>query len=371
MKRFVFASLISLVALVGCNSPSASNKSNASAGGGGATAGGPPPVFSLAWSEYPSWSVFGVANKEGLLDKSEGGLGSIEKKWNVDIVLNQAEYDPCLSQYGANQADAVCITNMDILAPSLKRASVAILPTSTSVGADACIAVGINDIDGLKGKTTWGLEKSVSQYAFERVLELKGKNPKDFPFKNQDPGVAATGMQASQAEFQSIMVWNPFVMQTLRTRKESKVLFDSSSIPEEIIDMVVVGKDSLAKPGGTRFAYAIVDAYYAVNKLIADEKTRDKTLVALGEDFSKLGLEDMKTVVQQTKFYDTPDKALALFSGDTFRSKTMPMVADFCVKHEMCESQPSFGFGDAAKQLNFDLQFLTGIKEGITPEQVK
>jgi hypothetical protein len=53
----------------------------------------------LAWSEYPSWSVFGVADKEGLLDGKEGAQGSIEKKWNVDIVLNYAEYDPCLTMY--------------------------------------------------------------------------------------------------------------------------------------------------------------------------------------------------------------------------------------------------------------------------------
>ncbi len=364
--------LIALSFAVGCNpAPTSSESKPASTT---TTAGGTsaaPPSFSLAWSEYPSWSVFGVANKVGLIDKDPGKLGSIEKKWNVDIVLNQAEYDPCLSQYGANQADAVCITNMDILAPSLKRASVAILPTSTSVGADACITVGVSDIDALKGKTTWGLEKSVSQYAFERVLELKGKNPKDYTFKNQDPGVASAGMQNSQAEFESIMVWNPFAMQTLRLRKESKVLFDSSVIPEEIIDMVVVGKESLNKPGGKRFAYAVVDAYYEVNKRLADPKTRDATLVALGEDFSKLGLEDMKQVVQQTQFYDTPDKALGLFSGDTFRSKTMPMVAEFCVKHEMLEGQPSFGFNDDGKQLNFDLQFITGIKDGISPDQVK
>jgi ABC-type nitrate/sulfonate/bicarbonate transport system substrate-binding protein len=372
MKRTYLGLLIGVAALTGCTNGTPSNATKSPSGSSTtATPSGPAPSFSLAWSEYPSWSVFGVANKVGLIDKDQGKLGSIEKKWNVDIVLNQAEYDPCLSQYGANQADAVCITNMDILAPSLKRASVAILPTSTSVGADACITVGIKDIDGLKGKTTWGLEKSVSQYAFERLLELKGKKPNEFPFKNQDPGVAASGMQNSQPEFQSIMVWNPFVMQTLRTRKESSVLFDSADIPEEIIDMVVVGKESLNKPGGKRFAYAIVDAYYEVNKRIADPKTQDETLIALGEDFSKLGLEDMKKVVQQTRFYDTAEKALGLFAGDTFQSKTMPMVADFCVKHEMVEGQPSVGFGDESKQLNFDLQFLKGIKDGISPDQVK
>lgn len=358
--------------VAGCG-PSNDNAGKGAAGGnsGGGGASGKPPVFSLAWSEYPSWSVFGVADKEGLLDGKEGAQGSIEKKWNVDIVLNYAEYDPCLSMYGANTTDAVCITNIDILSPSLKRASVAIMPTSTSVGGDACIAVGIDSIEGLKGKNTWGLEKSVSQFAFERALVSKGMDPKDFPFKNQDPAVAATGMQASQADFQSIMVWNPFALQTLRLRKEAKVLFDSSSIPEEIIDMVVVGKEALSRPGGHRFAYAVLDSFYEVSKLIADSKTQDKTLVALGEQFSKLNAADMKLVLTQTKFYDSADKALALFTGDKFQKETMPMVAKFCVDHEMCESMPVFGFGDAGKQLNFDPQFLNGLKDGITPDKVK
>lgn len=376
MKRLSLRALTSasvaaacLMVVAGCG------PSNKNAAGGKSTVGNAsgdkPPVFSLAWSEYPSWSVFGVADKEGLLDAKEGAQGSIEKKWNVDIVLNYVEYDPSLAMYGSNTTDAVCITNIDILSPSLKRASVAIMPTSTSVGGDACIAVGIDSIEGLKGKNTWGLEKSVSQFAFERALIAKGMNPQDFPFKNQDPGVAATGMQASQADFESIMVWNPFALNTLRKRKECKVLFDSSSIPEEIIDMVVVGKEALGRPGGKRFAYALLDSFYEVSKLIADPKTQDKTLVALGEQFSKLNAADMKLVLTQTKFYDSTEKALALFTGDKFQKETMPMVAKFCVDHEMCASEPVFGFGDAAKQLNFDPQFLNGLKNGITPDQVK
>ena len=47
-----------------------------------------PPSFSLAWSEYPSWSVFGVAHDVAkLVDGAKGKLGPIETKWNVDIVL--------------------------------------------------------------------------------------------------------------------------------------------------------------------------------------------------------------------------------------------------------------------------------------------
>ncbi len=135
--------------------------------------------------------------------------------------------------------------------------------------------------------------------------------------------------------------------------------------------MVVVGKEALGRSGGNRFAYAIIESFYEVGKLIADAKTQDKTLVALGEQFSKLNAADMKLVLTQTKFYDSAEKALALFTGEKFQKETMPMVAKFCVDHEMCESMPAFGFGDASKQLNFDPQFLNGIKDGISPDQVK
>lgn len=329
-----------------------------------ASNGEPPPVFSLAWSEYPSWSVFGVAETNGLIDGAKGSLGEVERKWNIDIELKQLDYDPCLQAYGSSTVDAVCMTNMDSLAPAISRPSVGILPTSTSVGADACIVVGIDSIDALKGKETFGLERSVSQYCFERVLELNNQKPADFTFKNMDPGAAAQAMQLKDANISSIMVWNPFVMSTLRARTDSKVLFDSSAIPEEIIDMVVVSKDSLAKKGGKNFAYAIIETYYEINKLMADPKTSDQTLTAIGAKFSSLGLEDMKKVVEQTRFYKNADEALTLLKGDKFQKETMPKVVEFCVSHGIVEKAPSVGFGQADAQFNIDPSFLEAIKAG-------
>ena len=37
------------------------------------------PVYSLAWSEYPSWSVFGVASEKGLINGEKGKLGTLER----------------------------------------------------------------------------------------------------------------------------------------------------------------------------------------------------------------------------------------------------------------------------------------------------
>lgn len=348
-------------AVTGCDNSSSKPNENS---GSSSSSSAAPPVFSLAWSEYPSWSVFGVAETNGLLDGTEGGLGEMERKWNVDIVLKQRDYDPCLQEYGASTVDAVCMTNMDSLAPSISRPSVGILPTSTSVGADACIVVGIDSIEALKGKETFGLERSVSQYCFERVLELNNQMPADFTFKNMDPGAAAQAMQLKDANITSIMVWNPFVMATLRERSDSKVLFDSSAIPEEIIDMVVVSKDSLAKKGGKNFAYAIIETYYEINKMMADPKTSDQTLTAIGSKFSNLGLDDMKKVVEQTRFYKNADEALGLLKGDKFQKETMPKVVDFCVSHGMVEKAPTLGFGQADAQFNIDPSFLEAIQAG-------
>ncbi len=165
MKRFWWTTL-ALAVMVGCSSKSADKSAVSSGQPSGETRG--TPSFSLAWSEYPSWSIFDVASEQGLIDGTQGKQGELEKKWKIDIVLKAADYDQCIGFYGSNQADAVCITNMDILGPADGRPSVAILPTSTSVGADACISVSASNLDELKGKKTLGLERSVSQYAFER-----------------------------------------------------------------------------------------------------------------------------------------------------------------------------------------------------------
>lgn len=324
------------------------------------------PAFSLAWSEYPSWSVFGVAHEVKLIDGAQGKLGPIEQKWNVDIVLKEAEYDPCLTMYGAAQCDAVCITTLDALNPALSRPSAVILPTSTSFGADALIVPNtIRDVKQLRGKKVYGLAKSVSEYCFNRNLELLGENPTAYKFSNMDPGAAAVAFQQKQKDIEAIIVWNPFVLETLNKRPDARVLFDSTKIPNEIIDSVVVAQASLDQAGGREFACAVIDTFYAVNRRLADPATRDDTLVALGEKFSHLNLEAMKKVVQQTRFYATPKEALDLLTGAPLKSLTSRVV-DFCVKQEIVPSAPKIGYGTktdgAGAALRFDPSYVQAVE---------
>jgi NitT/TauT family transport system substrate-binding protein len=264
------------------------------------------------------------------------------------------------------------MTNMDSLNPSLSQTSVAICPTSTSIGADACIVIGIDNVQQLREQKVYGLAKSVSEYTFVRNLELRGEKEEDHKFTNMDPGAAALAMQTGSADHKAIVVWNPYVLQTLTTTPDAKVLFDSTTIPEEIIDMVVVTKATLDKPGGKEFACAVIETYYELNKLLEDPPTRNDTLVALGAKFSDLGLDEMIKVVQQTKFYSTPDAGLELFGGGGFFTdqqftETMKMVVEFCKTHEIVPEEPTVFFGPAAEagdaQLIFDPTYMQTVKE--------
>ena len=335
-----------LAASPGCSS----NKEDVSGG----VAGEQAPVFSLAWSEYPSWSAFGVAAEGGLIDEKAGRMGELEKKWNVDIVLKQADYDPCLGLYADGQVDAVCITNIDILPLAGGRPAVVAFPTSTSVGGDAVLAVGVDDLEGLKTVDTRGLEATVSQYVFERCLEERGEDPGDYPYRAMDPAEAARALQDGQIE--SCCVWNPFLLSAERNAPGVKRLMDSSEIPEEVIDLVAIGKDSLAKPGGDRFAACLAEAFHAFNEELAGEDG-DTLLVALGHKFSKLGLEDMQVVTEQTRFYATAEEAKALMTKPEFASDVMPKVAAFTEAHSDGPA-PSYGFENDQAALNFTTKYL-------------
>jgi NitT/TauT family transport system substrate-binding protein len=334
-----------------------------------------PPLFKLAWSEYPSWSVFGVASELGLIDGAKGKQGALEKKWGVDIELHLLEYEPCVQLYATGRCDAVCVTNIDVLASSLTRQSVAILPTSTSVGADACIVAGIDTSDRkaavkeLRRHKVYGPAKSISEYAFVRNLELLGEDPKNYNFTDEPASIAATAMLAKKASHNAIMVWNPSVLQVLKDRKDARVLFDSSTIPEEIIDMVVMGQDSLKKEKGREFACCVIDTYYTMNKLLQspNKETANKVLVKIGEKFSNLGLEDMKKVVEQTRFYKTPEEALKLFEGKELPDTMKKNVLRLALGLKMIDKEPTLGYGDGDKakdaQFRFDPSYIKQVKK--------
>lgn len=321
------------------------------------------PVFTLLWSEYPSWSAFDVAGSLKLINPEEGGYYSkIEIDHGVDIVLKRRDYLQSLKEYASGLTDAVCVTNIDCLNLVKGRQSTVILPTSTSHGADGVIvSPNIKSISDLKNQTTYGAEDSVSEYVFYRGLEKAGENPKKYEFKHMEPDAAAIALQNGdeKSNVKSIAVWQPFLLQTLRSRPDAKLLFDSSELNYEVIDMVLVGNDVLKREKGEDFAKAITQTFYTLCALINDGEHREKIVVGIGKKFCNLGYDDMKIVFTKCRFFDDPTIARE-FCYDELETIMPNIVIPTSVKIGLIKESeiPSIGFGDPTKDLNFSTDYL-------------
>ena len=324
------------------------------------------PTFTLVWSEYPSWTVFAAAQDEKLIDTREGSQGALEKKWKVDLVLQQLDYAKALTAYQSGQCDAVCLTNLDALQPALNRRTVAILPTSTSAGGDACLVTGdIKNIKELRGQKIYGMKEGVSHYVFSRYLEKVGEKEDGYQFTELDPNSAAAFLQNKEPEIQAIMVWNPMVIQTLNSRMDVHVLFDSKEVPDEVIDMVVMGQDALDRPGGKEFAGCVLETFYEFNKMLTEPGHGEKLLTEMGQKVAQLSQADMKKALDQSPMYRTPVQGIVAFANPQLRA-TMERMSEFSLKRKYINQPPTIGYGPASDgqdvQLRFDPSFMEAAK---------
>jgi hypothetical protein len=122
--------------------------------------------------------------------------------------------------------------------------------------------------------------------------------------------------------------------------------------------MVVVGKDSLNKRGGSDFANAVLETFYSMNARMADPKTSDATLVGIGARFAKLELEDMKTIVKQTRFYSDANDAVRLFQDPKFQKETMPTVSKFCTKYGLISAPVAITYGTGEGAMEFSVKYI-------------
>lgn len=274
------------------------------------------PPFTLAYSEYASWSTFDVADMQGYVSGQEGRCGPVERKHGVDIVLKFMGYDPSIAAFAARQVDAVTITNGDTIgvATGSDAPLVAITATSTSYGADRIIVPKtVKDIVGLKALKCRGLEATVSQYVFEQILQANGVDPKNYPYAMMDPAAASSAMKANDAEAQCISVWEPFAQDTLATRNDVHVLADSTAIPAEVLDLIVAHQGALDRPKGDAFAVALIETYYRV---VADLEGPDGENAhrRLGKKVTDLSGEAMRDVLTRSVLYRRPQWVVSLFA---------------------------------------------------------
>ena len=255
----------------------------------------------------------------------------------VDIVQIN-DYVESINQYTAGAFDGVSATNMDTLSIPAGGGvdTTALIVGDFSNGNDAVI-VKDGGLADLAGKPVNLVELSVSHYLLARGLDSVDLSERDLDgvINTSDADMIAA---FTTSDVQAVVTWNPLVS-TILEEPNAKKVFDSSDIPGEIIDLMVVNTDTLeANPD---FGKALVGAWYEVLGLMA---AGDEDVLTAMAEASGTDLAGYKAQLDSTEMFYDPAAAVAFAKGAELPT-TMVNVAEFLFdKGILGEGAPSPDF---------------------------
>ena len=280
-------------------------------------------TFRIAWTTYIGWMPWHYADQHGIIKKWAD-------KYHIQIEMVHLDcYRDSLLRYTSGDFDGCAMTNMDALTiPAAQGVdSTALIIGDFSNGNDGIVLKGKQQLNALAGHSIHLAEGSVSHYLLARALQIQGMNERDVHTIDlpDDKLVAAYATPAVTAT----ATWNPHLSELLKMADSHKV-FDSSYIPGEIIDLMVVRSDRLASH--PELGKALTGAWYEVMSIMsgADERAqqaRTEMGEAAGTDL--IGYEAQMAATRM--FYQPQDAAN--FAESPELAKTMQQVADFAANH--------------------------------------
>lgn len=318
--------------------------------------------FKICWSIYVGWMPWEYGATQGVVAKWAD-------KYGIDIEVVQInDYIESINQYTAGAFDGCTMTNMDALTiPAASGVdSTALIVGDFSNGNDAVILKNKKSLKDIKGQDVNLVELSVSHYLLARGLESVGLAEKDIKVVNTSDADMVAAFATKDVT--AVTTWNPLVSEILTMPTANKV-FDSSEIPGEIIDTLIVNTKTLkANP---KLGKALTGAWFEIMALMQkDEKLRAHMGKASGTD-----LAGYEAQLASTKmFYDAKEAVTFVESKDLI--KTMEYVAGFSFDHGLLgEGAPDSGFigietpagvyGDKRNiQLRFDPSYMQMAADG-------
>lgn len=279
--------------------------------------------FNICWSIYVGWMPWDFGAQQGIVKKWAD-------KYDIEInVVQINDYVESINQYSAGQYDGCSMTNMDALTIPAAGGidSTALIVGDFSNGNDGIVLKDKKTLADIKGQTINLVELSVSHYLLARGLESVNMSERDVKVVNtSDADLVAA---YSTKDVTSVVTWNPLLSEITSNANANKV-FDSSHIPGEIIDLMVVNTDVLkANPN---FGKALVGAWYEIMGIMSsDSKKGVAARTAMGEA-SGTDLVGFESQLASTKMFYKAADAVA-FTQSAQIKKTMQYVAEFSFLH--------------------------------------
>jgi NitT/TauT family transport system substrate-binding protein len=294
--------------------------------------------------------------------------------------VQRFDYAPSLEAFVAKNIEACAMTNMEALdMPAAAGVdTTAIIVGDYSNGNDAVLTRNGVTFKNLPGKKILLVEKTVSQYLFERGMAMNGMESqikKVHLVNTSDSDIAAAFMTDTSHE--AVVTWKPLVSQISKSPGVTNI-FNSSQIPGEILDLTVVRTDVLNRPDGSgqKFARALAGAWYETMGLMSAKGAgTDKVLAAIAEG-SQDSLQSYKEQLSTTHMLFTPQAALQLATSPEMKQK-MTLVKQFCFTHGLLgentksADEVAIRYPDASVQgktdrvrLRFETAYMQAASEG-------
>ncbi|MBD9424075.1 ABC transporter substrate-binding protein [Pseudomonas sp. PDM15] len=324
--------------------------------------------FNVCWTIYAGWMPWEYGAAQGIVDKWA-------KKYDIAIEVTQLnDYVESINQYTAGQFDGCTMTNMDALTiPAAGGVdSTALVIGDFSNGNDGIVLKGEKKTLGdLKGLDVNLVELSVSHYLLARGLEKADLSEKDLKVVNTSDADMVAAFATDDVK--AVATWNPLLAEIEATPGVTKV-FDSSQIPGEIIDLMVVNSETLKD--NPALGKALTGAWYEIMATMsadsaAGKAAREHMAMASGTD-----LAGYEAQLAATKMFYSAKDAVA-FANSPKLPATMTKVAEFSFSHgllgEGAQSADAIGMsfardvvtGDKGNvKLRFDPSFMQLAADG-------
>lgn len=291
--------------------------------------------FKIAWTIYVGWMPWDVINSQKIMDKWA-------KKYDINIKIVQInDYIESINQYTSGEFDGCTMANTDALGiPAAGGVdSTSLIIGDFSNGNDAVISKDAKSIKDLKGKNVNLVELSISHYLLARGLELNGLSEKDITVVNTSDADMVSAY--STADVTNVVTWKPQVSEILKMPK-ANTIFDSSKIPGEIIDLMVVNSQTLKD--NPNFGKALVGAWYEMMTLMQSNTKASTDVKAIMAKASGTDLAGFADQIKTTNLFYNPKDAVKFNNSDEIM-KTMEFVAKFSFNHGLYgEGASDYGF---------------------------
>ena len=281
--------------------------------------------FNIAWSIYVGWMPWPYAAETGIVKKWAD-------KYGITINVTQInDYVESINQYTAGKFDGVTVTNMDALTiPAAGGVdSSAIIMGDFSNGNDGVVLKDGKTLADIKGRPINIVELSVSHYLLARGLASIGLTEKDVKTVNTSDVDIVAAFKAPESV--AVVTWNPQLME-VKAEPTATEVFDSSKIPGEIEDLMVVNTATLKD--NPALGKALVGIWYETIALMQADTPEGKTARQAMGKLSGTDLAGFEAQLKTTRMFYKPKDALAFTTGADL-PKIMDLVRTFSFEHNL------------------------------------